>query len=255
MRDGVSSEVGNASIAPRRTFRNVLLDSLSAADAAALVPNLERVTLARRQVLESPGAAISTVVFPENGIVSVMARAPRDRRIEVGLIGFDGMTGFGAILGDEVAINESIVQVPGHGWRIAAASLIRLARQSASLSALVLRYVHAFMAQTTQTALANGSAKLEERLSRWLLMSHDRFNSNDVGVTHDFLAQTLGVRRAGVTIALQVLESRHLIRSRRSLITILDRTGLERRANGSYGVAETAYSRLIRSDWRQTIDN
>jgi CRP-like cAMP-binding protein len=120
---------------------------------------------------------------------------------------------------------------------------------------LLLRYVQAFMAQTTQTALANGSAKLEERLARWLLMSHDRFNSNELGITHDFLAQMLGVRRAGVTIALQVLESRHLIRSRRSLITILDRAGLMRQANGSYGVAEVVYARLFRPDWRQSTND
>ena len=79
---------------------------------------------------------------------------------------------------------------------------MRLAHESASLSALLLRYVHAFMAQTSQMALANGSAKLEERLARWLLMSHDRFNSNELSITHDFLAQMLGARRAGVTIAL-----------------------------------------------------
>jgi CRP-like cAMP-binding protein len=254
MPDGASREVKGAGVAARRAFRNVILDSLLAPDAAALIPHLESVVLTRRQVLESPGAAIATVVFPESGIVSVMARAPRDRRIEVGLIGFDGMTGFSAVLGDELAINESIVQVPGHGWRIATSSLMRLAHESTSLSALLLRYVHAFMTQSSQTALANGSAKLEERLARWLLMSHDRFNSNELAITHDFLAQMLGVRRAGVTIALQVLESRHLIRSRRSLITILDRAGLMRQANGAYGVAEVVYGRLFRPDWRQSID-
>jgi CRP-like cAMP-binding protein len=232
-------------------FRNVLLGSLSAADIAALRPELEPVTLARRQILELPASAISAVVFPESGIVSVMARAPHDHRIEVGLVGFDGMTGFGAVLGDEFAINESVVQVPGRGWRMAAVSLAGLMRERPGLSALLLRYVHAFMAQTTQTALANGRSKLEERLARWLLMSYDRFDSNELGITHDFLAQMLGVRRAGVTIALQVLESKRLIRARRSHITILDRAGLRHQANGSYGVAELVYDRLIRADWRR----
>lgn len=252
MPDGVATEAKSAGVAVRRPFRNVLLGSLSPADAEALIPQLESVILTRRQVLESPGAEIPTMVFPESGIVSVLARGPRDRRIEVGLVGFDGMTGVAAVLGDQMAINESVVQVPGHGWRIATSSLMRLARKSETLSALLLRYVHAFMAQTAQTALANGSGKLEERLARWLLMSHDRFDSDDLGITHDFLAQLLGVRRAGVTIALQVLESRNLIRSRRSLITILDRAGLKRQANGSYGVAEVVYGRLFRPDWRQT---
>ena len=235
-------------------FRNVLLDSLSASDLAALRPKLEPVSLARRQILELPASAVSAVVFPESGIVSVMARAPHDHRIEVGLVGFDGMTGFGAVLGDELAINESIVQVPGRGWRMAAGSLVASMRERPSLSALLLRYVQAFMAQTTQTALANGRSKLEERLARWLLMSHDRFDSNELGITHDFLAQMLGVRRAGVTIALQILESKRLIRARRSHITILDRAGLRYEANGSYGVAELVYDRLIRPDWRRATE-
>ncbi len=254
MPDGASREARNAAAPMHRPFGNVLLDSLSAADRAVLGPQLESISLTRRQVLESPGSAISSVVFPESGIVSVMARSARDRKIEVGLIGFDGMIGLGTMLGDNVAINESIVQVPGQGWCIPAASLMQVARQNTGLSALLLRYVQAFMAQTTQTALANGRSKLEERLARWLLMSHDRFNSDELGITHDFLAQMLGVRRAGVTIALQVLESRRLIRSRRSLITILDRAGLEQQANGSYGAAETVYDRLIRPDWRHVTD-
>jgi CRP-like cAMP-binding protein len=253
MPDGVSQETRKTSARP--TFRNVLLDSLSAADLAALAPDLESIALPRRQILESPGSAISTVLFPESGIVSVMARAPYDRRIEVGLVGLDGMIGFGALLGDELSINESIVQVPGHGWRVATTSLVGLMHRSAALSALLLRYVHAFMAQTTQTALANGRSKLEERLARWLLMSHDRFGSNELGITHDFLAQMLGVRRAGVTIALQVLESRRLIRARRGQIIILDRAGLKQQANGSYGVAEQVYCRLIRPDWRRAIED
>jgi CRP-like cAMP-binding protein len=249
--NGMSTDARQPSGIAPPTFRNVLLGSLPAADIAALGPELEPITLARRQVLELPASAISAVVFPESGIVSVMARAPHDHRIEVGLVGFDGMTGFGAVLGDELAINESIVQVPGRGWRLGAVALLGLMRERPGLSTLLLRYVHAFMAQTTQTALANGRSKLEERLARWLLMSHDRFDSNELGITHDFLAQMLGVRRASVTIALQVLESKRLIRARRSHITILDRTGLRREANGSYGVAELVYDRLIRPDWRQ----
>lgn len=235
-------------------YRNVLLRTLSAADRKLLAPSLERVALLRRQAVEIPGAAIPHIFFPESGVISVLARAPRERRIEVGLIGFDGMTGFTSLLGDDIAINESTVQVPGEAWRIPVPRLVEEARTSPTLASVLLRYVHAFMAQSSQTALANGSAKLEERIARWLLMSHDRLDSDDLPLTHDFLAQMLGVRRAGVTIALQILESRHFIRARRSLITILDRGGLKRLANGSYGTAEDVYGRLFRSDWRAAAD-
>ncbi len=238
----------------RQSYRNVLLCSLPETDLQKLEPHLQPLTLRRRLILEAPGSPISNVVFPESGVVSVLARAPRDRRIEVGLVGFDGMTGFTALLGGNIAINEAIVQVPGDGWSISTDTLLQIVRDNTSLLSVLLRYVHAFTAQSTQTALANGSAKLEERVARWLLMSHDRVNSRELALTHEFLAQMLGVRRAGVTIALQVLESKRLIRARRSRVTILDRAGLKRQANGSYGAAESVYDRLFRPDWRTAAD-
>ncbi|SKA34179.1 cAMP-binding domain of CRP or a regulatory subunit of cAMP-dependent protein kinases [Enhydrobacter aerosaccus] len=258
---GLDATMATSALRPRdsdkgkqQPYRNVLLRSLPEADLKELAKHLQPVALTRRLALETPGAAISNVVFPESGVVSILARAPRDRRIEVGLVGFDGMTGFTALLGDNIAINETIVQVAGDGWRISTAALLQLTRGSPTLLSALLRYVHAFMAQSMQTALANGSAKLEERVARWLLMSHDRVHSDELALTHDFLAQMLGVRRAGVTIALQILESKRLIRARRSLITILDRAGLKRQANGSYGAAETVYDRLFRPDWRTAAD-
>jgi len=95
-------------------------------------------------------------------------------------------------------------------------------------------YVHSFMTQTTQTVLANGRSKIEDRLARWLLMAHDRVDSDEIPLTHEFLAIMLGVRRSGVTVALQELERKGLIAHRRSVITMVDREALEHSTNGTY---------------------
>ena len=117
--------------------------------------------------------------------------------------------------------------------------------KSESLRRRLLRYVHAFTIQMSQTALANSKMRVDARLARWLLMAHDRVDRNDIELTHEFLALMLGVRRAGVTEALQDLESRGLIRAVRGKLTILRRKDLEVVANGSYGVPEAEYERLM----------
>jgi CRP-like cAMP-binding protein len=105
---------------------------------------------------------------------------------------------------------------------------------SVSLHRVLLRYVHSFMTQTTQTALANGRSKIEERLARWLLMADDRIDGGEVRLTHEFLGVMLGVQRPGVTIALQELERRGFIGHKRGLITILDRAALQKSSKGTY---------------------
>jgi CRP-like cAMP-binding protein len=116
---------------------------------------------------------------------------------------------------------------------------------SRSLTANLLRYVHVFMVQNSQTALANGRGTLDERLARWLLMWHDRINRSELIVTHEFLALLLGVRRQGITVTLHELEGQGLIRAARNRVHILDRDGLRRAANGFYGIPEAEYDRLI----------
>jgi CRP-like cAMP-binding protein len=228
-----------------RDFRNSLLTMLPLPELERLQPFLEFVRLDLRQVIERPGRNIKHVYFPEAGLLSVVARAAPRHQIEVGLIGYEGMTGFGLLLDDEFSVNEIIVQSPGAGWCVPAEVLRQSIRASNALHRHLLRYVQSFLAQASQTALANGRAKLEQRLARWLLMSQDRFEDNHIVVTHDFLAGMLGVRRAGVTLALHMLESKGLIRSTRSLVTIRDRRGLRAEANGSYGVAEAVHERLF----------
>ena len=207
---------------------NRLLATLPAADLAALRPLLEWVDLEARQVLEVPGRPIKDAYFIERGLVSVVGTAEPDHRI-----------------GDDRSANETLVQSAGSALRISAANLRQAMLEIPPLTALLLRYAHVFLLQGHQTALANGRGKLDERLARWLLMWHDRLGSDELVITHEFLALLLGVRRQGVTEALHALEGLGLIRASRSLIRIVDRGGLHITANGFYGVPEAEYERSI----------
>jgi CRP-like cAMP-binding protein len=225
---------------------NRLLATLSQADHDLLRPFLERVDLDVRQILDTPCESISHVYFLESGLVSIVGMVSPHCRVEVGMVGYEGMTGLDAVLGDESSPNETLVQCPGSAFRISTAALRRIMRKSESFTARLLRYVRVFLVQSSQTALANGRGKLDERLARWLLMWDDRVFDADATITHDFLALLLGVTRPSVTIALHELEGKGLIRSTRSHVRILDRDGLRGAANGFYGIPEVEYERSIR---------
>ncbi|HEV3494312.1 MAG TPA: Crp/Fnr family transcriptional regulator [Reyranella sp.] len=230
---------------PNNGSRNRLLAVLSHADRDLLAPCLEVAGLDARQILETPRDPISHVYFVESGLVSVVGATEPDHRIEVGMVGYEGMTGLGIVLGDDRSANETMVQSAGSAMRISTALLREMMAASRSLTATLLRYVNVFMVQGSQTALANGRGRLDERLARWLLMWHDRVPQDDLLITHEFLALLLGVRRQGVTVALHELEGRGLIRSTRSHVRILDRDGLLQAANGFYGIPEAEYDRAI----------
>ncbi len=198
-----------------------------------------------RRSFENPAEPVTEICFPESVIISVVARTLGGRSIEAGLIGFEGMTGVSILMGDDRSPNETYVQLAGSGHVMAAADLRSAVEASPTMHRTLLRYAHTLMVQTSQTALANGRAKIDERLARWLLMASDRSEGPEMILTHEFLSLMLGVRRPGVTDALHRLEGEHLIRARRSSITIRDRGGLEAVANGSYGVAEMDYERLF----------
>jgi CRP-like cAMP-binding protein len=230
---------------PDNGSRNRLLAALSHTDRNLLTPALETIGLDARQILEVPSDPISHVYFVESGLVSVVGTTAPDHRIEVGMVGYEGMTGLSIVLGDDCSANETLVQSAGSAMRVSAKSLRQMMAASSSLTATLLRYVHVFMVQGSQTALANGRGRLDERLARWLLMWHDRVREDDLVITHEFLALLLGVRRQGVTVTLHDLEGKGLIRSTRSLVRILDRQGLQQAANGFYGVPEAEYDRAL----------
>jgi CRP-like cAMP-binding protein len=213
---------------------NLILSRLTDDDFALLDPHLEPVDLPLRKSLERPQRKVSGIYFPESGFASVVANGSDKRPIEVGLIGREGMTGLAVVLGKDRPDNETYMQVAGHGRRMKADELRAAIDHSTSLHRSLLRYAHAFLNQTTRTALANGRSKIEERLARWLLMADDRIDGEELPLTHEFLAMMLGVRRPGVTIAVQDLEHEGLIARRRGTIVILDRKALEKRANGTY---------------------
>jgi CRP-like cAMP-binding protein len=230
---------------PGNGSRNRLLAVLSHADRDLLTPNLETIDLDIRDILEAPNVPIAHVYFVESGLVSVVGAAPPNHRIEIGMVGYEGMTGLSIVLGGDRSANETLVQSSGSALRISTGSLREMLDASPSLTATLLRYVNVFMVQGSQTALANGRGRLDQRLARWLLMWDDRIRPDILTVTHDFLALLLGVRRQGVTVALHELEGGGLIRSTRGEVRILDREGLERAASGFYGIPEAEYARSI----------
>ena len=245
----MSSEAGltfmNDVVSSHAAVRNRLLAKLSPEDWALLSPHLEMVALKERQVLEVPNKPITHIYFVETGVVSVVAVNEEDHRIEVGVIGREGMTGVALVMGDDRAQHSAYLQIAGDGRRMPAATFLEAMNRSPSLRSLMMKSANAFMIQTAHTALANGRAKLEERLARWLLMAHDRLNSDSVPLTHEFLAVMLGVRRAGVTVALHSFERRGFIATRRGQLTLVDRKGIEQVAGSFYGIPETELKRLM----------
>jgi CRP-like cAMP-binding protein len=226
-------------------YRNQLLNRLSADDRELLRPHLVAVDLDLFDVLEEPDERIKQVYFIESGFASVVAESAAKKQIEIGLVGREGVTGTAVILGTGSSPHQTYVQVAGSAMRMSAPKLRAAMKASESLAALLLRYVHAFIVQTTRTAFANASGHADERLARWLLMADDRCDDNVVPLTHAFLSIMLGIRRTGVTQALNHLQDDGMISAGRGRIDVLDRTALKRKANAFYGVAEAEYRRLI----------
>jgi CRP-like cAMP-binding protein len=224
---------------------NHLLKALTPSDLGLLEPDLVSVSVALRQELEKPLKPIDDLYFLDGGIVSVVAIHPGETEVEIDIIGCEGMTGCPVVLGNDRSPHKTFVQIRGEGRRISAKALRSAMVARPSIRDLLLKYVQAFTVQTSHTAVANARAKLHERLARWILMSHDRVLGNEIALTHEFLATMLGVRRAGVTEAVNALKKENLISAARGQITVLNRKGLEKVAGSFYGGPEAEYRRLI----------
>jgi len=229
----------------RTGIRNRLLHKINPKDWDLLGPHLEAVTLKERQVIEVPTKPITHAYFLENGVASVVAVDAEDHRIEVGVIGYEGVTGVPLIMGDTRAQHSTYMLIGGNGHRVAQEALSQAMAKSDALRALMLKSAHGFLIQTAHTALANGRAKLEQRLARWLLMALDRLTTDTVQLTHEFLAVMLGVRRAGVTVAIHGFERRGLVTTKRGQLTVVNRHGIEQIAGSFYGTPEAELRRLL----------
>lgn len=206
---------------------NRLLAALPAREYERLLAGFEPVKLTYGEVLYEPGEQMRHVYFPSDCLVSLLIVVEGHRALEVGLVGREGMVGSRLALGITTASVRALVQGTGTAVRIKAAVFLREFHRSPALQRALLRFTDTLMSQVTQTAACNRFHPVEARLSRWLLMTRERLPSSEFHLTQEFLADMLGVRRAGVTAAASALQRRKLIRYRRGTITILDQHGLE----------------------------
>jgi CRP-like cAMP-binding protein len=230
---------------PMQSYRNRLLQLLSRQDFNRMRQYLKPVALKYRQVLYEPDVPIKDVYFPTTGVVSIVHTMRDGSAAEVGTIGNEGVVGLPILLGDAQAPTGAYVQVPGSGLQLAADLFRQQLAGSGSMPAIMLRYTHAFFNQVALSAACNNFHSVEQRCCRWLLMTHDRVQSDQFILTHEFLAMMLGVQRAGVTITAGKLKQDKLIDYQRGHITILDRPALEKRSCECYATGKREFDRLL----------
>lgn len=219
--------------------KNLILASLSSKEYDLLLPDLESIQLLPGEKLYKSGDAIEYVYFPGGGLVSLVTHMQDGTTIEVGIIGRDGMVGIPVLLGDDIAFEEAIVQIAGSAMRMKSEVFKEgMRRNHNPLLTLLLLYTRALMKQVGRTAACNRIHTVEERLSRWLLMCHDRIESDELPLTQEFISNMLGTRRASVGTAATGLQTEGLIRYSRGHISILDRSGLEESACECYLAAK-----------------
>ena len=228
-------------------INNRLLLALPKEKLDCLQPNLELVDLPRGQILLRPNELIDYVYFPEEGMVSLVLHLEDESVIEVGLVGKEGMVGALAPLGATAMSGEARVQMAGSALRMRAGMLRTEVARNPDLMDLLLRYVQALFAQISQSVACNGRHRLNERMARWLLMAHDCVDGDELPLSHEFLATMLGVRRAGITVAVGQLREAGLIDSRGGRFSILNRRGLEASGCGCYRAVNEQYERLLSS--------
>ena len=224
---------------------NRLLGLLPLRDYQRLLPHLQPVSLEYRQSLYEANRPIGSVYFIETGVGSLVNTMANGQAAEVGTIGSEGMVGLPLVFGDNQAPTSVYIQVPGAGLRMTAAVFKRELAQSASMRVAMLRYAHAFFNQVAQSAACNRFHNIQQRTCRWMLMTHDRMQSDEFLLTQEFLAMMLGVQRTGVTAAAGGLQRAGLIRYTRGNVTILDRRGLERSSCECYAVSKLEFDRLL----------
>jgi len=224
---------------------NLLLAFLPEAESSRWAPQLEPVDMPLGQVLYESGTRLGHVYFPTTSIVSLLYVMENGASAEIAVVGQEGIVGISLFMGGESTPSRAVVQSAGHGLRLKANLMMLEFNRGGPVTHLLLRYTQALITQMAQTAVCNRHHSLDQQLCRWLLLSLDRLQSNQLVMTQELIANMLGVRREGVTEAAGQLHKAGLIRYQRGHITILDRAGLERRTCECYAVVKKEYDRLL----------
>ena len=209
------------------------------------MPQLESVELALGQVLYESGATMPNVYFPTSAIVSLLYVLEDGASAEIAVVGFEGLVGISIFMGGGTTPSRAVVQSAGSGYRLRAEVIKHEFERSGPVMHLLLRYTQALITQMAQTAVCNRHHSLDQQLCRWLLLSLDRLQSNQLVMTQELIANMLGVRREGVTEAALKLQRAGLISYARGHINVLDRPGLEGRTCECYDVVKKEYDRLL----------
>lgn len=213
---------------------NRLLGRLPQQDLAQLLPLMQRVEIEQRTVLYNVGSSIDYVYFIEHGVCSVIALMENGASIEVGMIGLESMVPVSAMMGDKISKQHVVIQLPATALKMSVAQCKTIFEQNAGFRKEILRFASAFLSMNAQTSACNRLHSVEQRFARWLLMSADRYQSDKLPLTQDYIAHMLGVRRPGVSETAGELQRSGLIAYRNGKIQIIDREGLEQAACECY---------------------
>jgi CRP-like cAMP-binding protein len=224
---------------------NQLLAALPEAEWQRWLPHFEPVTLALGQVLYESGDTLGYVYFPTTAIVSLLYVMEDGASAEIAVVGLEGMVGVSLFMGGQSTPSRAVVQSAGQGFRLRAQIMKDEFDRAGPVLHLLLRYTQALITQMAQTAVCNRHHSLDQQLCRWLLLSLDRLQGNELVMTQELIANMLGVRREGVTEGALKLQKAGLIRYSRGRITVLDRPGLEEATCECYAVVKTEYDRLL----------
>jgi CRP-like cAMP-binding protein len=229
----------------RSPEQNHILSSLPPAVRERLFPHLKPVALSLGTVLHESGSLMRHIYFPTDAIVSLLYVLDSGAPAEIAVVGNDGAVGVSLFMGGETTTSRAVVQSAGCAYRLTGSRLKREFALHGDLMYILLRYTQSLITQMAQTAVCNRHHSVDQQLCRWLLLSLDRLYSNELIMTHELIANMLGVRREGVTDAAGKLQKLGVIRYRRGRITVLNRPQLERLCCECYGVVKTETERLL----------
>ena len=234
----------SSGVETRPAYKNNILASLSRAEIGRLAPHLSFLDLPVNQTLQEPNEEVTHAYFLESGLASVVVEMADGNTVETGITGKEGLVGFSILLGTNSMPTRTFIQIPATGYKIKAKRLKEEFENSGTLRKRTNSYIQGHLMQTGQTAACNRLHDIAERLARWLLMCHDRMESDNFFITHEFLGHMLGTPRSTVTLAAGILQEAGLVDYSRGKINVCDRQGLEKAACECYATIRKEFDRL-----------